>query len=201
MKKIYSILIFILTFNIFASTDIDKIVSEIKEEYKSIDFKRVKQDLKTDITKNLKYKKENFIQNNNLKIFISEKFENDIEIYEKYYLKDDNIKHISIEKTKYSFDKEKIKADKNKFEYYFNDKQELVRYVDSNNKIYDKEEIPANILEEEKKLKDNIDKTLKIMSSKDYILEAKKEFDKRNEEINTKLNEIKEEFDNFLKKF
>lgn len=201
MKKIYSILIFILTFNIFASTDIDKIVSEIKEEYKSIDFKRVKQDLKTDITKNLKYKKENFIQNNNLKIFISEKFENDIEIYEKYYLKDDNIKHISIEKTKYSFDKEKIKADKNKFEYYFNDKQELVRYVDSNNKIYDKEEIPVNILEEEKKLKDNIDKTLKIMSSKDYILEAKKEFDKRNEEINTKLNEIKEEFDNFLKKF
>lgn len=192
MKKICSFLCLfsILTFNSYSTTN-DEIIAQIKK-----DFSKIKSENNFNMKSNgiEKFQANSFssIQENNLQKIIFNNYNNGETSIKEYFLKDNVIKFISTKNIK-------DKTEENR-EYYFDNEQKLIRYVDENKKNYDNDDIPSYAKEKAENLKQLTIERAKIVAPISTN-EIKKEVEELNKEIIQKFDEIEKEFNSFLKNF
>lgn len=192
MKKIYNFLCLfsILSFNTYSINN-DEIISQIKN-----DFSKIKSEnsfnIKNHNIENIQANSYSSIKENNLQKILFNSYNNGETSVKEYFLKDNIIVFISTKNIK-------DKKEEN-HEYYFDNEQKLIRYIDENKKTYDSEDIPNFAKEKADNLKQLTIERAKLVapvSSK----EIKKEVEKLNKEIIQKFDEIEKEFNNIFKIF
>lgn len=192
MKKIYNFLCLfsILNFNTYSINN-DEIISQIKN-----DFSKIKSEnsfnVKNHNIENIQANSYSSIKENNLQKILFNSYNNGETSVKEYFLKDNIIVFISTKNIK-------DKKEEN-HEYYFDNEQKLIRYIDENKKTYDSEDIPNFAKEKADNLKQLTIERAKLVapvSSK----EIKKEVEKLNKEIIQKFDEIEKEFNNIFKIF
>lgn len=192
MKKIYNFLCLfsILSFNTYSINN-DEIISQIKN-----DFSKIKSEnsfnIKDSNIENIQANSYSSIKENNLQKIVFNSYNNGETSVKEYFLKDNIIVFISTKNIK-------DKKEEN-HEYYFDNEQKLIRYIDENKKTYDNEDIPNFAKEKADNLKQLTIERAKLVapvSSK----EIKKEVEELNKEIIQKFDEIEKEFNNIFKIF
>nr|WP_241634948.1 hypothetical protein [Fusobacterium gastrosuis] len=192
MKKICSFLCLfsILTFNSYSTTN-DEIIAQIKK-----DFSKIKSEnnfnMKSNGIEKIQANSFSSIQENNLQKIIFNNYNNGETSIKEYFLKDNVIKFISTKNIK-------DKTEENR-EYYFDNEQKLIRYIDENKKNYDNNDIPSYAKEKAENLKQLTIERAKIVAPISTN-EIKKEVEELNKEIIQKFDEIEKEFNSFLKNF
>lgn len=192
MKKICSFLCLfsILTFNSYGTTN-DEIIAQIKK-----DFSKIKSEnnfnMKSNGIEKIQANSFSSIQENNLQKIIFNNYNNGETSIKEYFLKDNVIKFISTKNIK-------DKTEENR-EYYFDNEQKLIRYIDENKKNYDNDDIPSYAKEKAENLKQLTIERAKIVAPISTN-EIKKEVEELNKEIIQKFDEIEKEFNSFLKNF
>lgn len=192
MKKICSFLCLfsILTFNSYSTTN-DEIIAQIKK-----DFSKIKSEnnfnMKSNGIEKIQANSFSSIQENNLQKIIFNNYNNGETSIKEYFLKDNVIKFIGTKNIK-------DKTEENR-EYYFDNEQKLIRYIDENKKNYDNNDIPSYAKEKAENLKQLTIERAKIVAPISTN-EIKKEVEELNKEIIQKFDEIEKEFNSFLKNF
>ena len=150
-KMIFTILLLIISINIFAKTGVEKQVQKIREEFTKINLeKNYKVESIYDVSGEILM--EYYTKNGELKKVIRHLSIPIKDVITEYYLNDDKVFFVYSSDTMYEMDEDGM-PDYKKFKkiekrYYFN-KENLIRYIE-NGKIYDKGNIPKTLSELEK---------------------------------------------------
>ena len=148
-KMIFTILLLIISINIFAKTGVEKQVEKIREEFTKINSEK-KYIVETGGHPGNEVIAEYYKKNGELKkvvVYADATLEN---YAIQYYFKDDEVFFIYESKNEYkmkddgTFDKKSLK--KTEKRYYFDDDGTLIRYIE-NGKTYDGKKIPKKYKE------------------------------------------------------